>query len=99
MDDPGLGDGAGHPGLSRTALERAWQAVHAAGAEDRELSDSLRRFNERRDERLDQLAAELGNGSWRPDRLTPVATAKGDGSIRELQVPTEPANREGASSA
>lgn len=68
-------------------LAAAWKRVYANDAEDDVLSAGVRRFDEDAERRLQELAEQLVNGSYRPQPLTELVIPKEDGGQRVLRVP------------
>ena len=54
------------------ALRCAWERVLKKDAQDGDISDSVERFAEGVQERLEELAEELRAGTYRPSDLTRV---------------------------
>jgi len=69
-------------------LRECWEDVLAADREDGELGAGVSRFREDAAQRLEALAGQLREGTWRPDLLTRVEMARDDGRIRLLHVPS-----------
>ena len=68
------------------ALRCAWERVLKKDAQDGDISDSVERFAERVQERLEALAEELRAGTFRPSDLTRVVIPKKNGE-RFLDIP------------
>ena len=69
------------------ALRCAWERVLKKDAQDGDLSDSVERFAEGVQERLEELAEELRAGTYRPSDLTRVVIPKKNGE-RFLDIPS-----------
>ena len=61
------------------ALRCAWERVLKKDAQDGDISDSVERFAEGVQERLEELAEELRAGTFRPSDLTRVVIPKKNG--------------------
>jgi CRISPR-associated protein Cas1 len=70
------------------ALTIAWEHVQASDARDGAVAPSVRRFAENPAEHLAGLHQELTAATYQPRPLTAVMIPKGDGSMRELQIPS-----------
>lgn len=68
------------------ALRCAWERVLKKDAQDGDISDSVERFAEGVQERLEELAEELRAGAFRPSDLTRVVIPKKNGE-RFLDIP------------
>lgn len=75
--------------FAREALTDAWLVVLGNDREDGLLSGSVARFAQDCEQRLDQLAEGLADGSYCPAGLTPVRITVGD-KVRELHIPAVP---------
>lgn len=69
------------------ALRCAWERVLKKDAQDGDISDSVERFAEGVQERLEELAEELRAGTFRPSDLTRVVIPKKNGE-RFLDIPS-----------
>ena len=69
------------------ALRCAWERVLKKDAQDGDISDSVERFAEQVQERLEELAEELRAGTFRPSDLTRVVIPKKNGE-RFLDIPS-----------
>jgi CRISPR associated protein cas1 len=69
------------------ALRCAWERVLKKDAQDGDISDSVERFAEGVQERLEELAEELRVGTFRPSDLTRVVIPKKNGE-RFLDIPS-----------
>lgn len=69
------------------SLAKAWADVVARRDPDSQ-SDSVRRFEQDADAKLEELHADLTGGTYRPGNLHQILIPKSDGSFRELAVPT-----------
>lgn len=69
------------------ALRCAWERVLKKDAQDGDISDSVERFAEGVQERLEELAKELRAGTFRPSDLTRVVIPKKNGE-RFLDIPS-----------
>jgi CRISPR-associated protein Cas1 len=69
-------------------LTSAWADVLAKDRDDGVLGAGVARFAEDAEERLCELSAHLGAGTYLPDRLTPVPLLRHDGATRQLHVPS-----------
>ena len=69
------------------ALRCAWERVLKKDAQDGDISDSVERFAEGVQERLEELAEELRAGTYRPSDLTRVVIPKKNGE-RFLDIPS-----------
>ena len=69
------------------ALRCAWERVVKKDAQDGDISDSVERFAEGVQERLEELAEELRVGTFRPSDLTRVVIPKKNGE-RFLDIPS-----------
>ncbi len=72
--------------FSRAALAEAWQVVLANDLADQVPSASVTRFADEAESRLDRLAAELADGSYRARPLTAVVIRAG-AKERTLGIP------------
>ena len=69
------------------ALRCAWERVLKKDAQDGDISDSVERFAEGVQERLEELTEELRAGTFRPSDLTRVVIPKKNGE-RFLDIPS-----------
>lgn len=69
------------------ALRCAWERVLKKDAQDGDISDSVERFAEQVQERLEELAEELRAGTYQPSDLTRVVIPKKNGE-RFLGIPS-----------
>ena len=69
------------------ALRCSWEKVLKKDAQDGDISDSVERFAEGVQERLEELAEELRAGTFRPSDLTRVVIPKKNGE-RFLDIPS-----------
>jgi len=69
------------------ALRCAWERVLKKDAQDGDISDSVERFAEGVQERLEELAEELRAGTYQPSDLTRVVIPKKNGE-RFLDIPS-----------
>lgn len=69
------------------ALRCAWERVLKKDAQDGDISDSVERFAEGVQERLEELAEEVRAGTYRPSDLTRVVIPKKNGE-RFLDIPS-----------
>lgn len=68
------------------ALRAAWSEVLANDREDGVMSAGAVRFLDDEDQHLEELAAELAEGTYAPGELTPVTLAS-ETKVRQLHVP------------
>jgi CRISPR-associated protein Cas1 len=68
-------------------LTAAWEDVLASDLHDGVLGTGVAHFREDAERHLAEIAAQVGDGTYLPGRLTPVSMPRPDGQVRVLHVP------------
>jgi CRISPR-associated protein Cas1 len=86
------GPASWHATLAQVAdpdqLAAAWEDVLANDRDDGVLAPGVMRFATDAQQHLEEIAAQLGSGSYQPGKLAPVALPKPGGQTRLLHIPS-----------
>lgn len=74
--------------VSREEVENAWRRVRAKGGKGGVDGESIKSFEGKLSKNLYKLWNRMGSGSYHPQAVLRVEIPKGDGSKRELGIPT-----------